>query len=146
MITEFTVYAASGKVLRTGSCIEAQADQQADTSKGESVVYTKADIKNDTVIADSGGGPPVVTLKATNNIAINKTTFFASGTDEVIISGIGSGALVDIRMPPSIDVPDILDVPVDDGQAIITTLYPGAYLVNIDDGQTQPYEVTLNAV
>jgi hypothetical protein len=146
MITEFTVYDASGKVLRTGSCIEAQADQQADSSKGESVVFTKSDIQNDRVIEGTGGGSPVVTPKTTNSISINKTGFTANGSDEVIISGVGAGALVDIRMPPLINVPDILDVPVDDGQAIITTLYPGAYLVNIDDGQTQPYEVTLNAV
>jgi hypothetical protein len=146
MITEFTVYAASGKVLRTGSCIEAQADQQADTSKGESVVYTKADIKNDTVVEGSGGNPPVVTPKTTNSITINKTTFTANGADEVVISGVGAGALVDIKMPTLADIPDILDSRVDDGVAIITTIEPGSYLVNIDDGQTQPYEVTINAI
>jgi hypothetical protein len=150
MITEFTVYDSSGKILRTGSALESQAQEQADASKGESVVFTRSDINNDTTgPSDDVGDAPgtiVVKPKTTNSITINKTTFNANGSDEIIINGIGAGALVDIRMPPDVDIPDILDSRVDDGVAIITTVELGSYLVNIDDGVTKPYEVTINAI
>jgi hypothetical protein len=150
MITEFTVYNGAGTILRTGSALESQAQEQADASKGESVVFTRSDINNDTTGVSDDVGDPVGTIvvkpKTTNSITINKTSFSANGLDEIIINGVGSGALVDIRMPPAADIPDILDSRVDDGVAIITTVEPGSYLVNIDDGVTKPYEVTINAI
>lgn len=87
-----------------------------------------------------------VVPKTTNACVVDKTTFTANGTDAVTITGIGTGAKVDIRMPSDIGIDDIIDTVVTDGVAIITTTEKGAYRIDIDDGTTTHYEVTIYAV
>lgn len=88
----------------------------------------------------------VVTPKVHNGTIINDTTFLANGVDTVIFTGIGTAAKFDIRMPENMGITDVIDAVITDGTALITTIVPGYYHIDIDDGVTTSYKATIHAV
>lgn len=69
-------------------------------------------------------------------LTVNKTTIAADGADELVITGIPTGALV--------TVPGFHGA-VDDGTVVYTTAYPGPFRVRVDRFPYRPQEIEVNA-
>lgn len=93
LFVDFTVYNASGEILRTGSCPEGMLGYQAKASDGENLVIGKSYIQEDRVIP---GQDPVIVAKPLMAVSYTGLQISNNDIDNLTFSNIPGGAILTI--------------------------------------------------
>lgn len=146
MTIQFTVYDASGTILRTGNTMTvAQAQLQA-TEPGTYVTTVGTDPDTQIILPGTGQpsyrGPMQVDGV---NTSINRTSIVANGIATLTISPIPPGALYAVTVPQGVGLDEIPEGTINDGSLVITTTVKGTYSVRLRSGYFLDYKATFNA-
>lgn len=147
MTIQFTVYDASGTILRTGETLTvAQANAQA-TGAGTYVTL----VGSDPVTQQINPATTAVTSRPSAGISCNKVVtagvvaMTANGSDQVTFSGVVNPSTATITVPTGVGINPISPLTITDTVLSITTTVAGSYGVLIVNPPNADYKVTLNA-
>jgi hypothetical protein len=130
-LSDFSVYDATGLVLRSGTCQPDDLPLQA--GPGEFALEGRA---NDLLEYVVGG---VIQPRPVMSVLLDVTTVPADGLSEATFTGVPTGAAVTVRGPAT----DAFTVP--DGELVMTFDVPGTYRVSIEKFPFRDFEATCDA-